>query len=192
VDAIDDGPVMPETKGQMDIDSANLRYCRSIQANDHMKPYVKILGNCRNTSHNNLLKPFDRLLSKGFIRQGRTITFKYFAKVKRSNRTLQVDPTLHDLVGYEHAVNRLHVEDYVPRKKERYHLTLLQHALALGVHVINSVKALAPRVKVRVTICIDENVRRGICVFSFHLRRTGQDIWPNIDIYKNPCVVMES
>jgi len=164
----------------------------ALRTNARMEPYLKALARIDSAGHRNLLAPFDRLLKKGLVKQGKAITFRYFSKSPSTSHSPAMRAPVHDLTGYEHALNRLHVEDFVRRVRERYHLTLLRHALALGNEVIECVAHLAPRAKVQVTIGFDVNVRKGICVFSFHLLRKGQTLWPDIEAFQEPCLLMES
>jgi hypothetical protein len=162
-----------------------------IRANALMLPYVKTLKKEGPfSSAAELLRPFDRLLAKGLIKQGSAIFFRRNTKARSSRRSPAVRPP-DDLTGCEHTWNRFHVEDFVQRRRERYHQTLLRHALALGVEVFDRAAALSPRSKIQVTLCFDE-FRGKIAVFSFHTIREGQELWPGVESFRGqPALTVE-
>ena len=162
-----------------------------MRANSRMDAYLEALARIDPPSHIDLTAPFNRLLKKGLVKQGRTITFGYFSKSAANSRPPALPPSQNDPTGYEHARNRLHVEDFVRRGRERYPLTLLRHSMALALVVFERVATLAPSAKVQVTVSFDRNVRQGICVFSFHLRRKGQELWPDIEAFQEACLVID-
>lgn len=168
--------------------------CGRFRANAPMKTFLARLAKIDRPAHGNLLAPFKRPLKQGLLKRDGTITFRCLTRAGWKLPAPGVPPRMYqDLSDYEHALNRLHVEDFVPRGRERYHLTLLRHSLALGDEIIRQIKTIAPRRKVQVTLCFDENLRRGICVFSFHLLRSGQELWPkDLEVFKQPCMTMET
>jgi len=177
---------------------SDLQHRGSIRANALMAPYLRALGEVDRSLRAELLAPFRRLLKKGLVKRGEAIVLGCFLKGDGA----PPPEALRNLTGHEHAVNRLHVEDYVPRRRERHHLTLLRHALALGDEVIRRIRVLSPGRKIQVTLCFDSYRRQRIAVFSFHLKRHGQELWPDFESnpparqarrrIEQPCLVMEA
>ena len=161
-----------------------------IRVNALLLPYLKALKEgSPASSANELRRPFERLLTKGLVKQGSALTFRYFHRLAQSSLRSPIASGFQDLRACPESPPRRRL---LSQESERYDLTLLRHALALGVEVFTRVAALAPRSKIQVTLCFDE-FRGKIAVFSFHTTGEGQECWPGHESFRGqPTLTLES
>jgi hypothetical protein len=137
------------------------------------------------------------IIENGLSKKNDVVFLNSFSELAKSipKEGGKIDEIIQDKTGLEMHINKFHIEDYVPEKKNSRNYDL-QQGIAFAVNLEKILKNKFPDLSFKIIVSTDEgeDIYPEVCTVGFHMVRQNEHwLVDNLEEYKyNSLLVIET